>query len=83
MEFPGTVRDGVRFCDKLFRIEERLEKAASEKRLQVCQAESRPIVEEFYAWLDTLLPGHRTLKDAMTYFASKYYESFFCTDEFF
>lgn len=67
MELPGTARDGVRFCDRLFRIEERLEKVALEERLRVRQAESRPITKEFYAWLDTLQPAHKKLKDAMTY----------------
>ena len=67
MELPGAARDGVRFCDRLFRIEERLEKAAPEERLRVRRAESRPIVEAFYAWLDTLQPGHKKLKDAVTY----------------
>lgn len=67
MELPGIARDGVRFCDRLFRIEERLEKAAPEERLRVRQAESAPITEEFYAWLDTLQPGHKKLKDAVTY----------------
>jgi len=37
MELPGTARDGVRFCDRLFRIEERLEKVAPEERLRVRQ----------------------------------------------
>lgn len=67
MELPGTARDGVRFCDRLFRIEERLEKVAPEERLRVRQAESRPITKEFYAWLDTLQPAHKKLKDAVTY----------------
>ena len=67
MELPGAARNGVRFCDRLFRIEERLEKAAPEERLRVRQTKSRPIVEAFYAWLDTLQPGHKKLKDAVTY----------------
>ena len=67
MELPGTARDGVRFCDRLFRIEERLEKVAAEERLLARRNESRWIVEEFYAWLDTLQPGHKKLKDAVTY----------------
>ena len=67
MELPGTARDGVRFCDRLFRIEERLEKVAAEERLLARRNESRLIVEEFYAWLDTLQPGHKKLKDAVTY----------------
>lgn len=67
MALPGTARDGVRFCDRLFRIEERLEKTVPEERLRVRRAESCPIVEEFYAWLDTLQPAHKKLKDAVTY----------------
>ena len=67
MELPGTARDGVRFCDRLFQIEKSLEMVAPEERLRVRQRESRLIVEEFYAWLDALQPGHKKLKEAVTY----------------
>ncbi len=48
MELPGAAREGVRYCDRLFRIEERLEKVSPEERLRLRNAESRPIVDEFY-----------------------------------
>ena len=67
MELPGTARDGVHFCDSLFRIEERIDNAVPEERLRIRRAESRPITEAFYAWLDTLQPAHKKLKDAVTY----------------
>ena len=67
MELPGIAREGVRFCDSLFRIEERLDKVTPEERLRVRRTESRPITEAFYAWLDTLQPAHKKLKDAVTY----------------
>lgn len=67
MELPGLARDGVRYCDRLFRIEEKLENATPEERLRVRQTESRAIVEEFYAWLDTLQPSFKKQKDAITF----------------
>lgn len=67
MELPGMARDGVRFCDKLFRIEEKLENVTPEERLRVRQAESRVVTEEFYAWLDTVQPGFKQQKDAITF----------------
>ena len=67
MELPSLGREGVRYCDKLFRIEERLEKVTPEERLRARQKESLPVVEAFYAWLDTLQPAHKNQKDAITY----------------
>ena len=67
MDLPSLGREGVRYCDKLFRIEERLEKVTPEERLRARQKESLPVVEAFYAWLDTLQPAHKNQKDAITY----------------
>ena len=67
MDLPGAARDGVRFCDKLFRIEERLDRVAPEERKRVRETDSKAVVEQFYSWLDTLQPGNKKLKDAVTY----------------
>ncbi len=67
MELPGAAREGVRYCDRLFRIEEKLEKVSPEERLRLRNAESHPVVDEFYTWLDTIQPAHKKLKDAVTY----------------
>ena len=67
MDLPSFGRDGVRYCDRLFRIEERLENAAPEERLRVRHKESLPIVEEFYTWLEARDPAYNSQKEAITY----------------
>jgi len=67
IELPSLGREGVRFCDRLFRIEEKLEKVSPDERLRVRKAESQPVIDEFYAWLDTLDPGHTNQKEAITF----------------
>ena len=57
----------MRYCDRLFRIEEKLENAAPEERLLVRCKESLPIVEEFYTWLEARDPAHKGQKEAITY----------------
>ena len=66
MDLPSLGREGVRYCDRLFRIEERLENVDPE-RLRVRRKESFPIVEEFYTWLESRDPAYRSQKEAITY----------------
>lgn len=67
MSLPGAAREGVRYCDKLFRIEERLEKVDPEERKRVRDQESRQVIDEFYTWLDTVQPGTKNLREAVTF----------------
>ena len=64
---PSLGREGVRYCDRLFRIEERLENVDPEERLRVRRKESLPIVEEFYTWLEARDPAYKGQKEAITY----------------
>ena len=67
MDLPSLGREGVRYCDRLFRIEERLENVDPEERLRVRRKESLPIVEEFYTWLEACDPAYKNQRDAITY----------------
>ena len=67
MSIPSLGRTGVRYCDKIFRIEEKVQNPSSEERLQIRKEEALPVIMEFYAWLDTLEPAYKSQKDAITY----------------
>lgn len=67
MNKESTGREGVRFCDALFRIEEKTAALSTEERLNVRKGESRRVMDDFYAWMDTLEPGTKALKDAINY----------------
>lgn len=58
---------GYDFCNRLFKIERELEKLSSEDWRLQRQFRSKPIVEEYYAWLDTLFQPSGKLKQAVTY----------------
>ena len=67
MDLPSLGREGVRYCDRLFRIEERLENVAPEERQRIRRKESLPIVEEFYTWLEARDPIYDSQKEAINY----------------
>ena len=67
MDLPSLGREGVRYCDRLFRIEERLENVDPEERLRIRRKEALPIAEEFYVWLESRDPAYRSQKEAITY----------------
>ncbi|MEG0451382.1 MAG: transposase, partial [Lysinibacillus sp.] len=45
-------RIGVEYCDRLFHIERKIKHLSSEERVQVRQQEAKPIVDEFFDWID-------------------------------
>lgn len=45
---------GKRYCDKLFELEREFERLSHEERYEKRQALSKPLMEEFFAWLDSL-----------------------------
>lgn len=67
MNLPSTGRDGIRFIDRLFRIEETLESVAPEERHRVRNAESRKVMEEFFEWIESIDPNKSHLKQAQTF----------------
>ena len=45
-------RIGVQYCDRLFQIERQIKHLSAEERVQVRQQEAKPIVDEFFEWID-------------------------------
>ena len=58
---------GLEYCSRLFEVEQKLESLSNEERREQRQLQSRPIVEEYYAWLDTIFKPAGKLKKAITY----------------
>ena len=58
---------GFDFCDRLFALEREFEKLSDEERQAQRQLRSKPIVEEYYAWQETIFRPTGKLRDAVTY----------------
>ena len=62
---------GVTYCDKLFEIEKKIALLSEAKKLEVRQIESKPIVEEFFNWVNSTMSEkivlNKKLKNALTY----------------
>lgn len=51
-----AAREGLEFCNRLFAIERQIRDAPPEERLKVRTEQSRPLLDEFWAWLRTHRP---------------------------
>jgi len=51
---PSSASDGIDFCDKLFLFEKQFAKITPEERFKERQRVSLPLMEEFFAWADSL-----------------------------
>ena len=62
---------GIEYCDKLFKIEEKIAKFSVEEKEKERQRMSKPIVEEFFEWVNTTLSEkvivNNKLKKALVY----------------
>ena len=58
---------GLEYCSRLFEVEKTLEDLPADKRLAQRRLLSRPIVDEYYAWLSTIFMPSGKLKKAITY----------------
>ncbi len=58
---------GFDFCDRLFALEREFEKLKDEERQAQRQRLSKPVVDEYYAWLETIFCPSGKLKDAVKY----------------
>lgn len=63
--------EGVEYCDKLFKIEEKIAKFSVEEKKKVRQEESKPILDAFFGWVENTLTTkvvlNKKLKEALTY----------------
>ena len=67
MKLDSTGREGVRFCDKLFRIEDEIHKLSPEEKLKERKEKSKKVIDDFYTWVDTVQPLNSNLKEALGY----------------
>ena len=67
----SSAAKGIAYCDELFAIENEMEQHPEwslEERLMYRQEKATPVIEAFYAWLETINPGEKTkLGVAKTY----------------
>ena len=58
---------GLEYCSQLFEVEQKLEKLSDRERLEQRRLLSRPIVEEYYTWLQSIFKPAGKLKKAIVY----------------
>ena len=58
---------GLEYCSQLFEVEKKLEGLPDAERRERRQLLSKPIVDAYYAWLDTIFKPAGKLKKAITY----------------
>ena len=58
---------GLDFCSRLFAVEQELKDLHPEERRKQRQNRSKPIVDEYYSWIETIFHPSGKLKDAVTY----------------
>ena len=60
--------EGYKFCNRLFALERKLAKLSDEERRIQRQEKAKPIIDEYYAWIEAIpRPVKGDLGDAMTY----------------
>ena len=73
----SLVTKGLEYCSRLFEVELKLESLPDEERQVQRQDLSKPIVDEYYAWLETIFKPDGKLKDAVVYFRRQ--REYLCT----
>ena len=58
---------GYDYCSRLFEIERELESLPDDERCRQRQLRSKPLVDEYYAWMGTFFKPTGKLKEAVTY----------------
>ena len=58
---------GLEYCNRLFEVEQKLESLPDAKRREQRQTLSKPLVDEYYAWLESIFRPSGKLKKAITY----------------
>ena len=58
---------GLEYCSRLFEIEQKLEQLSDTERLEQRRLLSRPLIDAYYTWLDTIFKPTGKLKKAITY----------------
>jgi transposase len=75
----SSAAKGVEYCDKLFHLEKQFALLAQENRLKERERLSRPLIDEFYDWIDSLSVLPKTLLGKAVHYAQsqrKYLERY-------
>lgn len=68
---------GYALCNRLFAAEKAIADLTTDEREKQRQLKSKPILGEYWSWLDSICDPQGKLKDAMTY--SRNQKQFLCT----
>ena len=63
----SVAAQGYKFCNRLFRLERNMEKLNDADRQAKRQEKSKQIIDEYYAWIETITHPTGKLKEAVTY----------------
>jgi len=63
----SVAAQGYKFCNRLFRLERNMEKLNDGDRQAKRQEKSKQIIDEYYAWIETITHPTGKLKEAVTY----------------
>ena len=63
----SVAAQGYKFCNRLFALERKLEGLDDAERQAQRHEKALPIIEEYYAWIETITCPTGKLKDAVTY----------------
>ena len=68
---------GLEYCSRIFEIEDELTELSDNERQRQRWLRSRPVVDEYYAWLETIFKPTGKLEDAITYSLNQ--KEYLCT----
>ena len=63
----SVAAQGYKFCNRLFRLERNLEELNDAERQAKRREKAKPIIDEYYAWIETIMKPTGKLKEAVTY----------------
>ena len=63
----SVAAQGYKLCNRLFRLERNLEELSDADRQAKRQEKAKPIIDEYYAWIETITCPTGKLKEAVTY----------------
>lgn len=64
----STAVVGIEYCNRLFALEREFESLTSEERHKKRQEQSKPVLDEFFAWAESLeITGKTALSKAVQY----------------
>ena len=56
----SAAAQGVEYCNQLFALERRFENLSGEEKSAMRQKYSKPVIDEFFSWLESITPAGKT-----------------------